>query len=153
MSRLNTPTHREIAARLRQTLAESVLSPLYPPGTSEDFMISLTEDRTVLGGLFPLGPDRVTVSLRTVVAQGCRMEPELLAMLLQANCRIGLGAFGIDIGEPGVPGDGVVFEYSLLASDCTLAQVEAAVGVLLSVAGDYETEIVNRFGGHGPLGL
>ena len=90
--------------------------------------------------IYPWKEDAV-INIRSTVATGTSLTPDLLNYLLRENAVLRFGAFSIN-----QQGD-VLFEHTIVGSTCDPKELETSVIAVLKTADDYDDPIVSRWGG------
>jgi len=94
----------------------------------------------VMVRVLPWNEDSLIIA-RAYIASCIELTPDLMRYLLAKNNDIVFGAFGVD-------GDGSIFlEHSIVGSTCNKTELEASVLSVLTVADEYDEEILSRWGG------
>ncbi|MCI0485651.1 MAG: YbjN domain-containing protein [Blastocatellia bacterium] len=96
-------------------------------------------------GIFPWGKHDAAVRTRSYVVADAKITPELMRYLLGENARMNFGAFGID------DDDVILFEHTILGSQCDKEELKASVMAVVMVADQYDDEIVAQWGGRRAL--
>lgn len=90
--------------------------------------------------VLPWNDDALLIA-RAYIASCIDLTPDLMTYLLKKNNDITFGAFGVD-------NDGSIFlEHSIVGSSCNKAEVKATVLSVLTIADEYDGEILERWGG------
>lgn len=89
-----------------------------------------------------LGSNEAVILARAAVVSGATIDAELMRFLLDKNCEVRFGAFGID-----KDGD-VVFQHAIVGSACQKEELKASVQAVMLVADLCDEQIVARWGGH-----
>ena len=90
--------------------------------------------------IYPWNEDAV-INIRSTVATGTSLSPDLLNYLLRENAVLRFGAFSVS-----QQGD-VLFEHTIVGSTCDPKELETSVIAVLKTADDYDDPIVARWGG------
>jgi len=89
----------------------------------------------------PWGDNEAVILARAVVVSGATINAELMRYLLDKNCEVRFGAFGIDKN-----GD-IVFQHAIVGSACQKEELKASVQGVMLVADLSDEDIVARWGG------
>ncbi len=85
--------------------------------------------------------DDALVVARAYIASCIELTPDLMRFLLEKNNDIAFGAFGVD------PDGSIFLEHSIVGSTCDKAELQATVSSVLTIADEYDDEILRRWGG------
>jgi hypothetical protein len=89
----------------------------------------------------PWGENEAVILARASVVSGATMNAELLRYLLDKNCEVRFGAFGVDKN-----GD-IVFQHAIVGSTCQKEELKASVQQVMLVADLCDEQIVAMWGG------
>ncbi len=90
------------------------------------------------------GEDDATITSRAYLVSDLQLTPGLMRFLLRENDKMRFGAFGID------GGDNIFFEHTVVGSTCDIEELRGSVLAVISTAGQYAQEIIDRWGGSLP---
>ncbi len=91
--------------------------------------------------IYPRENDEAVINTRSYVVRGAQLDADLMHFLLRENIDMVFGAFGVD-----QQGD-ILFEHSILGSNCDKNEFKRSVVAVSEVADDYDEQIVARWGG------
>jgi hypothetical protein len=88
------------------------------------------------------GDNEAVILARAAVVSGATINAELMRYLLDKNCEVRFGAFGVDKN-----GD-IVFQHAIIGSACQKEELKTSVQQVMLVADLSDEQIVARWGGH-----
>lgn len=91
------------------------------------------------------GDDLATITTRSYVVSGADMKPDLLRYLLNENSRMRFGAFSVD------DNDNILFEHTIVGTTADRDELQASVMAVVTVADQYDDQIVAGWGGQRAL--
>ena len=89
----------------------------------------------------PWGANEAVILARAAVVSGADVNAELMRYLLDKNCEVRFGAFGVDKS-----GD-IVFQHAIVGSACQKEELKASVQAVMLVADLCDEQIIARWGG------
>lgn len=87
------------------------------------------------------GANEAVVLTSAEVVSGAELTPELLRWLLDKNCEMRFGAYGI------TPSGDIEFRHAIVGSTCQKEELKASVQYVMLVADLADDQIVARWGG------
>lgn len=91
--------------------------------------------------VLPWGSDDATITTRSWVVTDVELTPDLMRFLLRKNNEVRFGAFGVD------DDDDIFFEHTISGATCDKEEIEHSVKAVVSVADEFDDQIVERWGG------
>src|SRR5262249_9065680 len=87
------------------------------------------------------GSNEAVILARAVVVSGASIDADLMRYLLEKNCEVRFGAFGVDkVGD-------IVFQHAIIGSACQKEELKASVQAVMLVADLSDEQITARWGG------